>query len=160
MRAQMFLFVVVLGLADLAAPKDARAATIINVTNQGATAYLFNGGPANQTLTLERGTTYNFVVNATGHPFNITSVPGLPVQDLVDSGLSNNGTASGTVVFTPSASTPASFSYQCGVHTAMTGTINLIAASTVPAVGGWLLLAVGLLFAVAGTALVRQRRRS
>jgi hypothetical protein len=160
MRARSFLFVLVIGLADLAAAKNVQAATTINVTNQGMTAWLFNGGGPNQTLTLTRGTTYNFVVSAPGHPFHITTVPGLPPQDLVDAGLSGNGTASGTVTFTPSASTPASFSYQCGVHTAMTGTINLVAASAVPAVGTWPLLALGLLFAAAGTALVRQRRRS
>ena len=159
MRAQSFLFVLVVGVADLAAAKNALAATTINVTNQGMTAWLFDGGTPNQTLTLTRGTTYNFVVNAPGHPFHITSVPGLPAEDLVDAGLSGNGTASGTVTLTPSASTPASFSYQCGVHTAMTGTINLVAAATVPAVGSWPLLALALLFAAAGAVLVRRRQR-
>ena len=92
-------------------------------------------------------------------PFTSRACRALPAQDLVDAGLSGNGTASGTVTFTPSASTPATFSYQCGVHTAMTGTINLVAASAVPAAGTWPLLALGLLFVAAGTALVRQRRR-
>jgi hypothetical protein len=147
-------------LVDLDSPKTANAAVTINMTNQGMTAWLINGANPNGTLTLMRGQTYMFVVNAPGHPFHITTVPGLPPQDLVDAGLSGNGTASGTVTFTPSASTPASFSYQCSVHTAMTGTINLVAAASVPAVGTWGLLAAGALLLAAGALAARRRGRA
>ena len=142
-------------------PRDANAATTINVTNQGMTAWLFNGASANGTLTLTRGQTYLFVVNATNHPFFITSVPGnAPVVPLVDSGLSGNGTQSGTVTFTPSGTTPASFSYQCSAHAAMTGTINLVAAAPVPAMGWGGMLGVGLLLLAAGGLAVGKRRRA
>ena len=159
MRLQLVLCVLLMGLVDLNSPKTANAAVTINMTNQGMSAWLFNGANPNETLTLTRGQTYMFVVDAPGHPFHITSVPGLPVQDLVDPGLSGNGTASGTVTFTPSTSTPASFSYQCSVHTAMTGTINLVAAAPVPAVGTWGMLAFGALLLAAGTLTVRRNRR-
>jgi hypothetical protein len=159
MRLQLVLCVLLIGLVDLNSPKTANAAVTINMTNQGMSAWLFNGASPNETLSLTRGQTYLFVVNAPGHPFHITTVPGLPVQDLVDPGLSGNGTASGTVTFTPSASTPASFSYQCSVHTAMTGTINVVAA-TVPAVGTWGLLGFGALLLTAGTLTVRRNRRA
>ena len=83
-----------------------------------------------------RGQTYTFQVNAVGHPFHVTTAPGLPVQDFVDPGLTGNGTASGTIVFTvPTGSSPAQLFFQCGVHTAMSGTINLVAAAPVPATG-------------------------
>lgn len=160
MRLQLALCLLLVGVVDLDNTKDANAAVTINLTNQGMSAWLFNGASPNQTLSLIRGQTYMFVVNAPGHPFHITTVPGLPVQDLVDSGLSGNGTASGTVTFTPSASTPASFSYQCSVHTAMTGTINLVAAAPVPAVGTWGMLAFGALLLAAGTLTVRRNRRA
>jgi len=159
MRLQLALCVLLIGLVDLNNPREANAAVTINVTNQAMTAWLFNGATPNGTLTLTRGQTYMFVVNAPGHPFHITTVPGLPPQDLVDAGLSGNGTASGTVTFTPSASTPASFSYQCSVHTAMTGTINVVAAAAVPAVGMWGVLAFGVLLMAAGTLAVRRRNR-
>jgi hypothetical protein len=145
---------------DLNNPRPANAAMTINMTNQAMSAWLINGATPNGTLTLTRGQTYLFVVNAPGHPFFITSVPGNnPVMPLVDSGLSGNGTASGTVTFTPSSTTPASFSYQCSAHTAMTCTINLVAAAPVPAVGTWGLLTLGVLLTAAGTAAVRRRRR-
>ena len=160
MRLKLALCVLLIGLVDLNNPKTANAAVTINMTNQGMTAWLINGATPNGTLTLTRGQTYLFVVNATGHPFFITSVPGnAPVMPLVDAGLSGNGTASGTVTFTPSSTTPASFSYQCGAHAPMTGTINLVAAAPVPAVGMWGLLAVCVLLMAAGTAAVRRRRR-
>jgi hypothetical protein len=160
MRSRIAL-VLLIGLVLLGRTKNVSAATTINVTNSGMTAWLFNGAGPNQTLSLTRGQTYNLVVSATGHPFHITTVPGIaPVQDLVDPGLSGNGTANGTVVFTPSASTPASFSYQCSVHAAMTGTINLVAAAAVPAVGTWSLVAFGALVLAVGTVAIRRRRRS
>jgi plastocyanin len=160
MRVQFALCVLLIGLVDLESPKTANAAVTINMTNQAMTAWLINGANPNGTLTLTRGQTYSFVVAATGHPFFITSVPGNnPVVPLVDSGLSGNGTASGTVTFTPSSTTPASFSYQCSAHAAMTGTINLVAAAPVPAVGTWGLLAFGVLLMAAGTVAVRRSRR-
>lgn len=160
MRVQRVLGLLAIGLASLAYAKNANAATTFNLTNQGMTAWLFDGANPNETLTLVRGQTYSFVVNAPGHPFHITTVPGLPPQDLVDAGLSGNGTASGTVTFTPSASTPASFSYQCGVHTAMTGTINLVAAAAVPAAGTWAIVALGVLVMAAGALAIRRRKRA
>ena len=161
MRLQLALCVLLIGLVNLNDPKDANAAVTIDMTNQGMTAWLINGANPNGTLTLTRGQTYLFVVNATGHPFFITSVPGnSPVMPLVDSGLSGNGTASGTVTFTPSASTPASFSYQCSAHAPMTGTINVVAAAPVPAVGTWSLLAAGALLLAAGALAARRSGRA
>jgi plastocyanin len=137
------------------------AAVTLGVTNQGMTAWLFNGASPNGTLTLTRGQTYTFVVNAPGHPFFITSVPGnAPVMPLSDPGLSGNGTPSGTVTFTPSSTTPATFSYQCSAHAAMTGTINLVAAAPVPAVGTWGLLAIGALLLAGGALAARRSGRA
>jgi hypothetical protein len=160
MRASHLCFAIAATLLAVAiAP--ARAATTIAVTNQGTTAYLFDGAGPNITLNLGRGQTYVFQVNATGHPFHIATAPGLPVTDFVDPGLTGNGTASGTVTFTVPASSASTLAYQCGVHTAMTGTINLLAASSsVPAVGPFGIALLAALSLAAGFALLRKRSRA
>jgi hypothetical protein len=157
MRASRLFFAIAVTLAAVAIV-PARAATTIAVTNQAATAYLFDGAGPNQTLNLVRGQTYVFQVNATGHPFHIATAPGIPVTDFVDPGLTGNGTASGTVSFTVPASGPTPLAYQCGVHTAMTGTINLVAPA-VPAVGFYGIALLAALALIAGFALLRKRAR-
>ncbi len=159
MRARNIGFMLAIGSFVLGAAQTAGAATTFTMTNQAMTAWLINGANPNGALTLTRGQTYSFVVNATGHPFFVASAPGLPVQSLSDPGLSGNGTASGTVTFAPSASTPSTLAYQCGVHAAMTGTITVVNASAVPAVGIWPLAAFALLLASAGAVALRRRRR-
>jgi hypothetical protein len=155
MWTQILLF----ALALFVLPQSAQAATTINVTNQGTTAYIFDGGAPNQTLSLTRGQTYIFQVNTPGHPFNITTALGLPVQAFVNPGLSGNGAAVGTVTFTvPTSGPPATLFYQCGVHTVMQGTINLVAAAPVPATGGLAALAIAALALGAGLIELRRRR--
>ncbi len=136
------------------------ATTTFTITNQAATAYLFNGASPNGTLTLTRGQTYVFDVTVNGHPFNITTAPGIPVQDFVDSGLTGQGAtmATGPLTFTvPMTGTSALF-YQCGVHPAMTGSINLVAPPEVPAAGWWAMLGLAALVLLAGLLAIRRRR--
>jgi hypothetical protein len=160
MRASRLFFAIAVTLAAVAiAP--ARASTTVNVTNQGATAYLFDGAGPNQTLNLVRGQSYVFQVSAMGHPFHIASAPGIPVSDFVDAGLIGNGTASGTVQFTVPMVSATPLAYQCGVHTAMTGTINLLApAAAVPAVGPFGAASLAVLALAAGLVLLRRRTRA
>jgi hypothetical protein len=150
------LFALVLAMVG----PSARAATTINVTNQAASAYLFNGVNPNGTLTLVRGQTYTLQVSATNHPFHITTAPGLPPADFVDAGLIGNGTASGTITFTPPSSGAGQLFYQCGVHTAMTGSIVLVAAPLVPAVSPAALALLVLASLGAGFFLLRERTRA
>ena len=145
----------------LLAARPAAAAITFAVTAQGASAYLFNGASPNGTLTLTRGQTYAFQVNAIGHPFHITTAPGIPAQDFADAGLTNNGASSGTVTFTvPTAGSPGQLFYQCSNHDVMTGTINLVAAAPVPATGtlGLTLLAAASL--LVGLLLLQRRVRA
>lgn len=97
----------------------------LTVTNQGMTAYLIDG-TANPTLTLCRGNTYTFAVAATGHPFYINSVQGVGTTNAYNDGVSNNGTDSGNVTFVVGASAPNQLFYNCSIHAAMTGTINIV----------------------------------
>jgi hypothetical protein len=106
------------------------SATSFNVTNTGTTAYIFNGGSFsdanNPELTLKRGETYEFVVNASGHPFYIKTVQGNTNSNAYNNGVSNNGAQQGTVTFTVPADAPDTLFYNCQFHSVMTAKINII----------------------------------
>ena len=95
------------------------------VTNSGASAYTFTGAATgnNPTITLQRGKTYRFDVNATGHPFQIRVSNG---GSNYTNGVENAGTQNGAVYFTVPDDAPNSLVYQCTVHASMVGTINII----------------------------------
>ena len=95
------------------------------VTASGSSAYTFSGGATgnNPTLTLQRGKTYRFDVNASGHPFMIRVSNG---GSNYTNGVENAGTQSGAVYFTVPDNAPATLVYQCSAHAGMVGTINII----------------------------------
>lgn len=82
-------------------------------------------GSENPTLTLQRGQTYNFSVNTIGHPFYIMSVQGTNIANAYNNGVTGNGTQSGTLTFVVPAGAPGTLFYDCSLHAAMTGTINV-----------------------------------
>ncbi len=102
-----------------------------NVTNNGASDYTFSDTanhwfPSSENdpvLYLRRGETYNFVVNASGHPFEIRQGPG---QNIYNTGVTNNTTASGTIIFKVPMSAPATLYYQCTIHSGMGNVINVV----------------------------------
>ena len=101
-----------------------------DVTNTGTTAYVLNGGDltnaSNPSLTLTRGMTYTFTVNASGHPFFIKSVQGNTNANAYNSGVTNNGSQNGTVSFTVPMDAPNTLYYNCQFHSAMTGVLTII----------------------------------
>jgi hypothetical protein len=93
------------------------------VLNSGASSYSIDGG-SNPTITLVRGQTYYFTVNAPGHPFWIqTTGGGYNSSNVYNTGITNAGIDSGVIKFTVDASTPDTLYYQCEYHVAMSGTI-------------------------------------
>ena len=96
-----------------------------SVTASGSSAYTFSGGATgnNPTLNLQKGKTYRFDVNASGHPFQIRVSNG---GSNYTNGVVNAGTQSGAVYFTVPEDAPATLVYQCTVHSAMVGTINCV----------------------------------
>ncbi|WP_299672265.1 CHRD domain-containing protein [uncultured Polaribacter sp.] len=100
-----------------------------DVTNSGATAYIFNNDAltnvSNANFTLQRGKTYTFNVNTPGHPFLIKSVQGTGTANIYNGGVTNNGTASGTITFTVPTTAPNTLFYNCEFHGAMTGIITI-----------------------------------
>ena len=103
----------------------------ISVTAQGSANYILTGDDANgsvsgndPSVSLKVGDTLNFNVNAQGHPFYLikTSNGGVGSGNLID-GVSNNGTVSATVSWTPNEA--GTYYYICEYHSSMLGTITV-----------------------------------
>ena len=104
---------------------------IFNVGNSGSSNYTFSdhenhwftSTASDPVLYLRRGETYYFVVNASGHPFQIrVSNGGSAYAD----GITGNTQAVGTVVFKVPMGAPSTLYYQCTVHSGMGNTINIV----------------------------------
>ena len=105
------------------------AAGTIPVVNSGMTAYLFDGASApNPDLTLCRGSTYVFAVNAPpNHPFWIkTAKNDTGTGNAFSTGVTGNGTMAGDVTFAVPTSAPDTLFYDCQTHAMMSGTIHII----------------------------------
>jgi hypothetical protein len=75
--------------------------------------YLINGGDPNPELTLTRGVTYTFQIDADpSHPFEIADEFNMPW----DEGVVNNNISSGTLTFTVPTDAPDVLYYICSVH--------------------------------------------
>lgn len=101
-----------------------------NVTNNGEIAYIFNGNSlvneSNPAITLTRGRTYTFTVNAPGHPFYIKTVQGIGTGDAYNTGVTNNGAFNGVVTFTVPQTAPNTLYYNCEFHAPMTNAFSII----------------------------------
>ena len=102
------------------------------VTNDGAGAYVINSN-SNADITLIRGLTYVFSVNASGHPFWIqTSDGGYNSSNVYNTGITNNGTQSGNIRWVVDNTTPSTLYYVCQYHSSMRGQINIVDLSFAP----------------------------
>ena len=100
-----------------------------DITNSGSSSYIFNGGGLtngnNPSLTLQRGKTYSFTVNAIGHPFLIKTVQTAGSANAYNNGVTNNGASSGVISFTVPNTAPNTLYYICEFHSLMTGAITI-----------------------------------
>ena len=112
------------------APEPENESVVYSVTNDGAVSYIFNGegltDSVNPNLTLTRGQTYEFDVNAPGHPFLIKSVQSIGTDDTYSEGVENNGASGGKLTFTVPMDAPNTLYYVCEFHSPMTGTITIV----------------------------------
>ena len=109
-------------------PKQANVTqtlSTIAVTNAGAGAYVINS-VNNPSLTLQRGVSYRFQVSASGHPFWIKTAATTGTGDAYSTGVTNNGTDNGTVVFNVPLDAPDTLYYICQFHGSMVGTFNVV----------------------------------
>ncbi len=99
------------------------------VGNNGAAAYVFNNDDLNNVqnpdLTLKRGTTYTFTINAPGHPFFIKTIQGTTDANTYNEGVTNNGIESGTINFDIPLDAPDTLYYICEFHAAMSGVFTI-----------------------------------
>lgn len=95
-----------------------------NVQNSNSDHYLINGSP-DPDLTLIRGFTYYFSVNATGHPFWIKTAPVIGTANVYSPGVNGNGVTNGTVSFTVPINSPDRLYYICQLHGNMVGNLFL-----------------------------------
>lgn len=104
-----------------------RVSAQFTVTSSGSSDYVFNGDgfPSSQNdpvLYLKKAHTYQFVINASSHPFEIRTAAGGSAYGF---GVTNNATGSGTVTFTVPMNAPSTLYYQCTSHSGMGGVINI-----------------------------------
>jgi len=103
------------------------------VTNVDSSAYMFGSDATlNPPLTLVRGRTYAFNINAPGHPFWIKTVQGPGTSNPFNSnGIVSNGVDTGTVLFTaPTDTSVTQLFYNCQFHAPMTGPITFVEEAT------------------------------
>jgi hypothetical protein len=95
-----------------------------SVSNIGASSYAINGS-SNPTLNLIRGGSYLFNISASGHPFFIKTSASTGSGSQYSSGVSGNGTSSGSIIFNVPSNAPSTLYYVCQFHSSMIGTISI-----------------------------------
>jgi len=125
-----FIYNATLGVWDVATSDGYFA-----VTNSASSAYVFNGfgtdSDSNPTLYLHRGKTYEFAVDASGHPFYINSTSGTGTGNAYSDGVTNNGAATGTIKFVVPQDAPSKLYYNCSAHSSMAGEIIIPRAAQI-----------------------------
>ena len=100
-----------------------------DVGSNGSSDYTFTGpgglsSSNDPTIYLARGQTYEFNVNASGHPFHIqTSSGAYNASNLYTTGVTNPAAAVGVIKFAVPFSAPNTLYYVCQYHSSMAGTI-------------------------------------
>ena len=93
-----------------------------DVTANGSSNYVINGSN-NPTLYVTEGQTYTFNINASGHPFWIKTTSSTGTGNAYNSGVTNNGTANGTITWIVPYDAPSTLYYNCQFHIGMAGDI-------------------------------------
>ncbi|MEJ6793383.1 MAG: hypothetical protein QNK68_00015, partial [Flavobacteriales bacterium] len=139
MSSKLYNFVFLFFIFNLAFSNDLANPFLvdysISVTASSNSNYTLSGNDFNGSvsgddpnLTFIVGDQITFNVNASGHPFYLKTVAGSGDGNQI-SGVTNQGTTNGAVVWTPAAA--GTYYYQCGPHTAMVGTITIIKSTSV-----------------------------
>ena len=132
------------GITDAATEFGLPADQSFTVVNSGSGSYTIGGGASgsNAALTLIRGRTYKFAVNASGHPFyiNTSNTTGTGAAYVNGTAVINNGAAVGDIYFTVPDTAPDTLYYNCQYHSSMAGTINISNAMVINKTTGQLLV--------------------
>ena len=97
------------------------------VTSPAGGSYTIDGTSGNPGITVVRGYTYYFTVNASGHPFWLQTTSGVyDAGNTYSTGVTNGGDDVGLIEFTVAAGAPNTLYYICQNHSSMNGTITVI----------------------------------
>lgn len=98
-----------------------------NVSANGSTSYVIDL-VQDPTLSVVKGRTYSFIVDAPGQQFWLQTTPApYNAANVITTGITNNGTSSGTITYTvPSDGSVTEIYYVSQFSATMTGTINII----------------------------------
>jgi hypothetical protein len=155
-----YVWIAVFALLTLAT-RDAWAADFtVTVTTNGSGQLVWSiNNQLNPTLTLVRGNTYTFDVQAANHPFDIKTAQVTGTADRFDTGVTGQGVTNGTLTFAvPTDPTTPPLFYQCEVHGTMTGVLSLVAPA--PTAGPWAVAVLAFGLALGGFLALRARRRA
>jgi len=124
--------------------QNAKETVNFRVGNAGTSAYLIDYQP-NPALTLARGNTYVFDLVMTGgvFPFWIKSQPTQGTEDAYNSGVSRNGSVTGSVTFVVPQDAPDTLYYACQNQFNMQGVINIVDGTPGTGPGFWIQAAPG-----------------
>jgi plastocyanin len=135
------------------------ATTALNVTDSGASAYLFDQYPGNNpTIYAVAGSTLAFRLAVTGHPFLIqssganysTGLNHVTTSGTVSTDSSAQGQVAGTLYWKIPGNISGTYTYQCSVHAGMVGNIVVGSPTAVSVTGnitGGNILTAGLISA-------------
>jgi plastocyanin len=123
------------------------AITGLNVTASGSSGYLFDqyGATVNPTVYALSCTTIAFILNCSGHPFQIqstasggtnynTGLTHIAADGTVSTGTSAQGKTSGTLYWKIPYGITGSYKYQCSAHAGMNGVISIRDITTITSI--------------------------
>jgi len=96
------------------------------VTNNSASSYSIDGTTGNPAITLVRGFEYTFNLSVTGHPFWIKTSAVTGTGNAYSTGVTNNGSQTGNLIFSVPLNAPNILYYICQYHSSMVGSIHII----------------------------------
>lgn len=104
--------------------------SVYTVTNNGSGAYNIDNtitSVSNGPITVFRNKSYTFIINASGHPFQIQTVGGgYSSGNVYSTGITGVGTDNGTITWNVASNTPSTLYYVCQYHSSMNGIIYVI----------------------------------
>jgi len=116
----------------------------INITDYNGTYIIVgNTSNTNPNINLIRGFTYSFNINASGHPFWIKTVKETGTTNQYNTGVTNNGTATGSIIFNVPLDAPSTLYYSCQHHSSMQGTIYITNSGANSGQGGDTVIIIG-----------------
>ena len=114
-------------------PPSLNAPAVAYTVASGSGVYTFSGTASGNNVELgplRRGGTYTFDLTATGHPFYLTTdngtnyVSGSYIGEYT-TGVTGSRNETGKLIITVAADAPNTLYYQCGIHSAMRGSIQI-----------------------------------